>query len=171
MNQKLQEKLGKIKLLALDFDGVMTNGYVNVDQDGKEMVQCSRIDSMGIGILQKNGIPVIVISTEANQTVTKRCEKIKVKCWQKVESTQGKLEILKSHAEELGLHPEEIAFMGDDVNDIAALEFAGVAFTVYDGHKLVKKIADYITEAKRGEHAVREVCELIMESRGIFPAY
>lgn len=171
MNKQLSEKLSKIKLLALDFDGVMTDGFVYVNQDGVETVRCSRRDSMGIGILQKNSVQVVVISTEANPVVTKRCKKINVKCWQKIESTQGKLDILQSHSEELGIKPEEIAFVGDDVNDIAALKFAGTAFTVADGHKLVRGVVDYVTLAKGGDHAVREICELIMEAKGIASAY
>jgi len=144
---------------------------VYVDEEGREMVCCSRRDGMGIGILQKNGVQVVVISTEANPVVTKRCEKIKVKCWQKIESTNGKLEILQGHAKEVGLAPEEIAFVGDDVNDIAALKFSGVAFTVADGNVLVKEVTDYVTQAKGGDHAVREICELIMEAKGIVMKY
>ncbi len=162
-------KLSPIKLVVFDFDGTMTDGFVYVDQTGHEMVKCSRRDSTGTGMLQKAGIVVGVISRETNPVVAKRCEKIKVPCWQGVENGEGKLEILKRIAEENNVKPEEILYMGDDVNDFAAMQFAGVKITVADGHKKLKTIADYITEAKGGEHAVREVCELILEARGIEP--
>lgn len=171
MQQELKEKLAKIRLLACDFDGVMTDGKVYVSEDGRETVRCSRKDGMGIGLLRKNGIVVVVISTEANPVVTKRCDKLKITCWQKIESTEGKLQILQNHVRDLGFSPEEIAFMGDDINDMAALKFAGIRLTVADGHESIKEIADYVTKAKGGDHAIREVCELILKAKEIKIAY
>jgi len=167
----LRRKLAGIKLLACDFDGVMTDGRVYVDQDGRETVRCSRRDGMGITMLQNAGVEVVVISREANPVVTKRCEKIGVKCWSAVETTLGKLGILQAHAAESGLTVDQIAYVGDDVNDIAALNYAGVAFSVADGHRAVQSIADYVTKASGGNHVVREICELIFEAKGITPEY
>lgn len=169
MDKNIKNKLKKIKLLVLDFDGVMTDGHVYVDQDGREMVRCSRKDGMGIGLLKKAGIEALVISMEANPVVTTRCQKLKIPCWQKIETGDDKLTLLKRIVKEKGSIPEEIVYMGDDVNDLEALKYAGVAFSVADGHQSVKKAADYVTKARGGEHAVREVCELILVARGIKP--
>ena len=170
MNNDLKQKFEKIKFLALDFDGVLTDGKVYFDQDGHEMVVNSRRDSMGVGMLQKLvGIYVCIISTETNPVVAKRAEKMKVDVRQKIETSEGKLEVLKRIAEEKGFSPEQILYMGDDINDLKPLEYAGVGVTVADGHKLLKEKADYITTGKGGDHAVREVCEMILEAKGITP--
>lgn len=165
MDMALRSKLEKVRLLALDFDGVMTDGKVYSDQDGREMVRSSRRDSMGTGILQKNGIEVVVISTEANPVVTKRCEKIKVPCFQRVDKTEGKAEVLKRIIAERGLKPEEVAYAGDDVNDLGALAVSGVRITVADGHAEVKAVCDFVATRKGGDHAVREICDLILEAQ------
>ncbi|MDP3954713.1 MAG: HAD hydrolase family protein [bacterium] len=156
-----------IKLLVLDFDGIMTNGKVRVDQNGIESVECSRKDGLGIDLLKKYGISVCVISKETNPVVSKRCAKLKIPCVQAIENSDGKLEILSRIMKEMSLKPDEVAFMGDDLNDIDALKNAGVSFTVSDGHPEVKKICNYITRAGGGQHAVREVAELILKAKGI----
>lgn len=162
----LKKKLKKIKLVALDFDGVLTyRGFVIFREDGKESVICSRRDSLGINMLQKNGIDVIVISKEINGVVAKRCEKMKIKCWSGVNTGDNKLEILQSYIKERGFKVDEVCYGGDDVNDVPCLTWAGVGFTVADGHALSKKAAQLVTKAKGGDGAVREVCELILKSQ------
>ncbi len=165
--QKLLEGLSRVMLLGCDFDGVFTDGTVFQDQNGIESVRCSRKDGLGVDLLKRHGIEVFVISKETNPVVTKRCEKMGIPCVQAVNTSEGKAEILKRLAQEKGLKPEEVAFMGDDLNDIPAMKFAGVAITVADGHEANKRIAHYITQAKGGKHAVREVAELILQAKGI----
>ena len=167
METEILEKLRKIKLLAMDFDGVMTDGAVYVNQDGIETVRCSRKDGLGIEMLKRAGILAYVISKEINPVVAARCNKLKIQCWQKVENGEGKAEILKRIMAEQSLAKEEVAYMGDDLNDVAPLQVAGVSFTVADGHEAVKKVSDYVTKAVGGRHAVREVCELILEAKGL----
>lgn len=158
----MEEKFRCVKLLALDFDGVLTDGFVYMNQDGVEMVRCSRKDGLGIEMLKENGIEVIVISKEENPVVPARCRKLKIKCWQKVKTGAGKLDILKRYSLEHGISAKEICFIGDDINDIPCIEWTGVGVTVADGHVENKKVADYITKASGGNGAVREVCELIL---------
>lgn len=165
--QQLNQKLKAVKLLAFDFDGVMTNGKVRVDQNGIESVECSRKDGLGIDLLKKYNILVYVISKETNPVVARRCEKLQIPYRQAVMDSEGKREILARITEEINLSPEQVAFMGDDLNDVGALEFAGVALTVSDGHPKVKRICDYITAVAGGQHAVREVTELILKAKGI----
>lgn len=168
MNKDLTLKFRKIKLLALDFDGVMTDGFVYVDQDGKESVRCSRKDGFGIGMLKEAGIKVCVISKEKNPVVGERCKKLNMSYYQNVGDGKGKLDVLKKASAKLKISFQEIAFMGDDLNDLMALKHAGVAITVADGHPAVKKNADYITINNGGYHAVREVCELILKAKNTF---
>jgi YrbI family 3-deoxy-D-manno-octulosonate 8-phosphate phosphatase len=165
MEKKLQEKLKKIRLLALDFDGVMTDGFVLLDEHGREYVRCSRKDGMGINLLKKAGIKVIVISTEKNPVVSERCKKLAIPCVQGIESSKGKRDILINYIEKEKLMARQVAYMGDDINDIDSLMVAGVALTVADANPLVKKMCDYITVRLGGMHAVREVCDLILQAQ------
>ncbi|MCG2686748.1 HAD-IIIA family hydrolase [Candidatus Parcubacteria bacterium] len=162
----MNEKFKKIKLIAFDFDGVMTNGYVYVDENGKESVRCSRRDGLGIAMLKKNDINVIVISKEKNPVVSVRCKKLNIKCWQAVEDSNAKLDILKKVASDMDLSLDDMAYVGDDLNDEEALRNVGLAITVQDGHEKIKKVCHYITKAKGGEHAVREICEEILKAKG-----
>jgi 3-deoxy-D-manno-octulosonate 8-phosphate phosphatase (KDO 8-P phosphatase) len=166
IKKDLDIKIKKIKLLALDFDGVLTDGFVYVDQMGREMVRCSRRDTLGLGMLKNKGIEVVVISKEKNSVVKARCKKMQIKCWAGVDSGNNKLFILKKIVKKLGLNPDNVCYVGDDVNDLFCIKYAGFGVTVADGDKKNKKEADYITKRKGGEHAVREICNLILSIIG-----
>jgi YrbI family 3-deoxy-D-manno-octulosonate 8-phosphate phosphatase len=166
MTKSIQEKLKAIRLFVTDFDGIHTDASVYCGQDGYEMVKCSRRDSLGLGMLKKVGIGTAVISKETNPVVTARCKKIKVRCYQKVEDADGKLEILKREMEKRGLLPENVLYMGDDLNDRACLEYVGVPVTVPDGHPSIKEISLIITEVDGGNGAIREVAEMVLVAQG-----
>ncbi|OHA20400.1 MAG: hypothetical protein A2849_01325 [Candidatus Taylorbacteria bacterium RIFCSPHIGHO2_01_FULL_51_15] len=166
MHNDLQSKLKGIKLVATDFDGIHTDGCVYVDEGGKESVRCSRKDGLGILMLKRAGIEVHVISKETNQVVAARCKKLKITYDQGVHDSDGKLEILRRIVTERGLMPEQVLYMGDDLNDKAPLEYAGIAVTVSDGHPSLASICDYVTKNGGGHHAIREVAELILEAQG-----
>lgn len=167
VNSNLISKLKKIKLIASDFDGVFTDGTVFTDQSGIESVQCSRKDGLGIELLKRHGLSLHVISKERNPVVTARCNKLKITCDQAVEKSEGKVEILRRIMHDLNLQREQVAYIGDDLNDIPALKEAGIAITVADGHPAVIKIVDYVTKAFGGKHAIREIVELILTAKGI----
>lgn len=161
-----EDKLKQIKFLAMDFDGIMTDGSVYVDQDGREAAKCSRKDGLGIELLKKAGLAALVVSKESNPVVSARCRKLDIACYQKAGSGEQKLDIIKRAAGELGVALDAVAYMGDDLNDLAVLRAVGLAITVADGHPLVKEICAYVTNARGGEHAVREVCENILLAQG-----
>lgn len=156
----------QVKLLALDFDGTLTDGFVYTGQDGNESVRCSRRDGLGINALKRFGIDVVVISTETNSVVAVRCKKLGIESFSGI-SGDKKLDVLKKCMKKKEILRSQIAYMGDDVNDIGCLEFAGVAITVADGHESCKYHADYVTKRTGGNHAVREVCDLILKDRGV----
>src|SRR5688572_8052630 len=112
-----------IKLLVLDFDGVLTDGFVYVDQDGRESVRCSRRDSLGIGMLKEKGVPTVVISKERNGVVAARCAKMEIECHSGVD---GKLALLKGLLAEKGIDAAQACFVGDDANDAECLRYAGI---------------------------------------------
>lgn len=162
MNNGLKNKLKKLKLVAFDFDGVFTDGKVILNQDGIESVTCSRKDSMGIHLLKQAGLKVIVISSEQNPVMAKRCQKMGIKCHQ---TTAEKLLLLKRVLAGASITFSETAFVGDDVNDLGCLRAVGIAVTVADGHPECKKTADHITTKNGGDHAVREICDLVLKFR------
>ena len=164
----LRKKFANIKLLAMDFDGVHTDGRVFTDQDGKETVVCSRRDGMGLEILSRTSeVKACVISKEANPVVTARCKKLEIPCVQNVDTGEGKLEILKRFVAEHGFASEEVIYMGDDIVDMAPMRYAGIGIAVADAMPKVREAADYVTSAFGGRGAIREVCELILEVKGI----
>ncbi|MBI3046063.1 MAG: HAD hydrolase family protein [Candidatus Harrisonbacteria bacterium] len=165
-NQELAEKLKNVKLLAMDFDGVLTDGFVYIDQNGKETVRCSRKDGLSIEMLKRFGITPYVISKTINPVVAARCKTWNIKCSQGVADAGGKAEILKRIMSEYGFSQKEAAYIGDDLNDEAVFNVVGVSITVADAHPRIRSIVDYVAAAKGGQHAVREIVELILTVQG-----
>jgi YrbI family 3-deoxy-D-manno-octulosonate 8-phosphate phosphatase len=151
-----------IKLLALDFDGVMTDGKVIVREDGLESVICSRRDSLGISMLKKRGVKVVVISKEKNGVVAARCKKIDIECFSGIDD---KPTILKELLAREGVDPQHVCYVGDDVIDVECMRLVGIGVAVADAVSEAKEAADHVTSAKGGDHAVREVCDLILAAK------
>lgn len=156
----IRDKVKKIKLVVIDFDGTLTDGKVTVDQNGVESVTCSRKDGMGILLLNRTGLKVVVVSSGHHEITKRRCEKLEVKLYQTVGS---KINLLYGLLREYSVDISEVAFMGDDVNDLECLKMVGVAIAVADGCLEIRNIADYITKRNGGDHAVREACDWILE--------
>lgn len=144
----------KIKLVVFDFDGVFTDNSVYVNEDGKESVRCFRGDGIGLKNLSKLGIGALVLSSEVNPVVSKRCEKLGMRCIQGVKDKLADLHRLR-------IPLEEIAFVGNDVNDLSCLKAVGLPIVVHDAHPDVLDHAKYITRANGGHGAVREVCDML----------
>ncbi|MGD8455353.1 MAG: acylneuraminate cytidylyltransferase [Anaerolineales bacterium] len=149
----------EIDLIVLDFDGVLTDNRVWVDEKGVEGVAAHRGDGMGISLLKKAGFEVIVLSTETNPVVAARCEKMKIEAYQGVED---KGTVLKKLLKERKAKPEHVIYVGNDVNDLACFPLVGCAAAVADAHPEVRSQADLILKTKGGYGAVRELSELIL---------
>lgn len=160
MKKEIIKKLKKIKLLVLDFDGVMTNNKVIVDEDGKESVICDRRDGLGLEMLRKKGIEVIVISKETTDVVKVRCNKLWIKY---IDGIDDKATTLCKELSKRKLAHSKVCFVGNDVNDIDCIKTAGIGIAVADAHPEVIKIADLVTKNKGGDGAVRWVCEWILK--------
>lgn len=150
----------KPKLLVMDFDGVMTNDCVYLNQNGIEMVRASRSDGMGLRLLQKAGIQALVISTETNPVVTKRCEKLNIPV---IQGTDQKADVLQKYLNQLNIAPETVIYMGNDVNDLPCFPAVGCAVVPSDAHHKAIQNADIILSKKGGQGAVRELCDQILE--------
>lgn len=150
----------KVKLLVLDFDGVMTDNRVYVDENGKEMVCCSRADGLGIEMIKKKGIDVLVLSKERNKVVQARCKKLGIKL---IQGLDNKLAALRKEMKKRKLFKREICYVGNDVNDLECMKFVKLSCAVRNAHPKVIKVADLTTNAFGGEGAVREICQEILK--------
>jgi YrbI family 3-deoxy-D-manno-octulosonate 8-phosphate phosphatase len=145
-----------IRLVVFDFDGVFTNNAVYVAEDGTETVRCCRSDGIGLRKLERLGIEVLILSTEENPVVTSRSRKLKVPC---VQGCQDKEAALRAIAVEKRLSLQQIAFVGNDVNDLSCLRIVGLPVVVADAYDEVVGTALWQTERVGGSGAVREVCD------------
>lgn len=153
----------RVELLAMDFDGVMTDNRVLVDQDGREAVWANRSDGLGIARLREAGVQAMVISTEVNPVVAARCDKLGVDV---LHGCEEKLAALQQAARQRELTAPAIAYVGNDLNDIECLQWTGAAFAVADAAPEVQAVADFVTRAPGGHGAIREVCDIILAQRG-----
>ena len=158
IQELFKEKLKKLKLALFDFDGVFTNNLVYISEEGYETVACSRSDGIGLSRIESVGIKNYVISSETNQVVGKRCEKLKINLLQGVENKQNAVFKI---CDQLDIHPEECLFMGNDVNDIPALKIVGIPVAVADAYPELNKHVIYKTKLNGGKGAVREICDII----------
>lgn len=150
--------LKKIRLAVFDFDGVFTDNRVFTFEDGREGVCCWRSDGFGLQLLKECGIETLVISTETNPVVSARCKKLKINCLQ---GCADKLTELKKQALKRGLGLDQVAFIGNDINDIDCLRNVGLPVCVSDAYPQALQYAKIVTKARGGFGAVREFCELM----------
>lgn len=157
-----KELLLSVKLVAFDFDGVLTDNTMWVTQDGVESVRCWRSDGLGLQRLQQIGIKVFIISTESNPVVTMRATKLKVPCKQAVED---KASVILEICKEMGVSPKDTMFVGNDINDIPAFCSVGLPVAVEDAYPETYQHVIYRTTKPGGFGAVREICDLIYNAR------
>lgn len=157
--------LSKVKLIAFDFDGVFTDNSVIVSEHGHESVICSRYDGLGLTKLREVGVEAVIISTEVNSVVSARAKKLKIPCFQ---SVLDKEYAVKMVAEKAGLSLAEVAFLGNDINDIPALKVVGYPLGVRDSWPDIVEHCAALTMRCGGKGAVREVCDEIVRQRGSF---
>jgi N-acylneuraminate cytidylyltransferase len=156
MDKKLWSE---VRLVVTDFDGVWTDGKVRVHDDGSESVVCSRKDTLRLKELASRGIKLIVITKETNPIATQRCRKMGVECIQGCDDKLLELQRLLTREKVL---PREVAYVGDDINDLTCLRHVGLPITVADGHELCQDAASYVTTRRGGDHAMREILDVIL---------
>ena len=159
---EVQAALARVRLIVFDFDGVFTDNTVYVAEDGTEAVRCWRGDGLGLARLRQAGVDSVVLSTEKNPVVEKRSRKLAIRC---IHGCDDKLTALKGLAQELSLALRDIAFVGNDINDLECLEAVGLPIVVQDAHVAVLSAAAFRTLAAGGRGAVREVCDRVVAAR------
>jgi len=156
------EIIRRIRLIAFDFDGVFTDNLVFVSEDGTEAVRCYRSDGIGLQKLKKLGIETVIISTESNPVVSARARKLKIRC---VQDCQNKRAALEDIAHEKRIALSEVAFVGNDINDLSCLKCVALPIVVQDAYQDVVPTALYQTKRPGGHGAVREICDLFDKVR------
>ena len=146
--------------LVLDFDGVFTDNKVIVFQDGREAVVCDRGDGWGLAQLKRLGIPILVLSTEENPVVQARCDKLGLSC---LHGIQDKLTVLTAWLSTNKMDIAQVAYVGNDVNDLDCLRAVGCGIAVANSHPQVLAAARIVLSAPGGQGAIREIAELIEE--------
>ncbi|MBN1291778.1 MAG: HAD hydrolase family protein [Candidatus Latescibacteria bacterium] len=163
----LTEKLALIKLFAMDVDGTFTDGTLYYDSKGEVIKGFSSADGMGIELLHRMGIKRGFISGRTDVATKTRAEYLDVDFY--LPSIGDKSVALRNLAEKYNITLDECLYMGDDLNDITALQIAGVSVTVANANTSVKRFTQIVTEKEGGRGAVREVVDLILETQGIDP--
>jgi 3-deoxy-D-manno-octulosonate 8-phosphate phosphatase (KDO 8-P phosphatase) len=161
--ETLVERANDIRLLVLDVDGVLTDGRLYFSARGEQTKVFHVRDGAGIKQVLKAGLQVAVISGRQSKAVEKRMSELGV-TWIR-QGVEDKLLALRELLDILNLTPQAVASVGDDVPDLPLLEVARLAVAVADAHPSVKSQAHFITQLPGGQGAVREVCDLILETR------
>ena len=159
----LEQALKKTKLLALDVDGVLTDGSIYISPAGEVFKGFNAKDGMGISCALRSGLQIAVITGRQSPIVERRCEELGITLLQ--QGVKDKRLALQQMAQKLGLVREEIAYMGDDLNDIPAFKASGLNLVPADAAIEVMAVADIITKASGGRGAVREAITMILAAQ------
>ncbi|TBH76552.1 KdsC family phosphatase [Aquirufa nivalisilvae] len=160
-------QLESIKLVLTDCDGVLTDGGVYYGESGEVLKKFNIRDGMGVERLRKlGGIQTGIITGEISPSLVKRAEKLQIS--ELHVGIKDKERVLSEILEKYGLQPYQVAYIGDDVNDLVVLPFVGVFFCPADALDQVKKVASRVLSMKGGEGCFREMAELILQAQGIY---
>ena len=159
-----EQAAAAIRILALDVDGVLTDGSIYYGNSGEELKAFSIKDGLGIKLLQQAGVTVAIITGRQSEIVARRARELGIE--EVVQGREDKREALLELCERTGLSAADCAYMGDDLPDLAAIQLAGLGLTVADGCAAVRRAADWTSSRQGGRGAVREACEFILAARG-----
>ena len=160
---KIEKSLADIRLIAFDVDGVFTDGRFYLADDGTESKAFHTQDGYGIRRVLEAGIQVAVISGRRSTAVERRMAELGVE--HLFLGCKGKVAAFTELIAKLGINASQTAYAGDDLPDIDLLEEAGVSFAVANAHADVKAVCDFTTSKPGGFGAVREICDLVLNSQ------
>ena len=149
----------EIQTIIFDFDGVLTDDRVWVDQDGREMVCCSRRDGLGFDILRQTGLKLFILSTETNPVVSQRAAKLKVPA---IQGCADKAQALTELAAKQGLDLSRTLYVGNDLNDLEAIRLCGYSACPADAHPAIKDVATWVLETSGGQGVTRDIIESVL---------
>jgi 3-deoxy-D-manno-octulosonate 8-phosphate phosphatase (KDO 8-P phosphatase) len=147
------------KLIVFDFDGVLTDNRVLVFDDGHEAVVCNRADGLAFDLLRREEIPAMILSTEKNPVVAARAKKLKVPFLQ---GAGDKKTVLQEYCRQEGIRLGEVLYVGNDLNDLAAMRIVGHRVCPADAHPEVRSICQTVLRSRGGEGVARELVETVL---------
>lgn len=167
-NADICVRLLQLKLLALDVDGVLTDGSLYYTDSGEEMKKFNVKDGQGLRALMQAGIAVALISAGASTATLHRAHRLGIEhvCL----GVEDKLAVLTELTQRLGLSLSQVGYVGDDANDLPVMQAVGFPFTVADAMPENRACALYVATLGGGQGAVREICDYILQSRRSAPA-
>jgi len=163
---ELRSRLLQVELLALDVDGVLTDGGLYYTEGGEEMKRFNIKDGQGIKMLMQSGVKVAIITAKSSLSTLHRAKDLGIT--HTYIGVEDKLSTLKQLCEKLSLSLEQVAYVGDDVNDLEVLQAVGCPLTVADAISTNQACALYITKLAGGQGAVREICDILLKTRSHF---
>jgi 3-deoxy-D-manno-octulosonate 8-phosphate phosphatase (KDO 8-P phosphatase) len=161
---KMNVNLADIEMLVMDVDGVLTDGTLIINGDGTESKSFNSLDGHGIRMWRRAGLKVALISGRASEPTTLRAEQLQIEYV--FQDCHHKLPVFEKLLDQIGLSPDKVAYIGDDVTDLPVIRCAGLGVTVANAVDEVKQYADYVTTRPGGSGAVREVIEYILKNSG-----
>ncbi len=156
--------LADIEMLAMDVDGVLTDGTIVINGDGSESKFFSVLDGHGIRMWHRAGLKIALISGRASEPTKRRAKQLQIEYV--FEDCYHKLPALEKFLEKLGLSPDKVAYIGDDLTDLPVIRYVGFGVAVANAVDEVKQYADYVTTRAGGSGAVREVIEYVLKNTG-----
>ena len=151
--------INNIDAFVFDFDGVLTNNLVYLNQEGVESVVCSRADGLAFDVLRKLKKPTFILSTEKNSVVTMRAKKLKI---QALQGIKNKADALSSLSESKGYDLGRILYVGNDLNDFNVMKICGYSACPIDSHIKIKELSNIVLNTRGGEGVVRELLEDVL---------
>jgi 3-deoxy-D-manno-octulosonate 8-phosphate phosphatase (KDO 8-P phosphatase) len=159
----LLSSLKRIRLFATDVDGVLTDAGMYYSESGEEFKKFNTRDGMGIKLLQRAGLITALVTQERTKLVARRGEKLMIP--EVHQGVMDKLSLVREMTERHGLSMDQVAYIGDDINDLSTLQAVGFSATPADGLPQVVAAVDYVCTKKGGEGAVREIIEMILQAQ------
>lgn len=157
------QQFANIKLFVCDIDGVFSDGRIYLGNDGEELKAFHTKDGYGVKALAASGVDLAVITGRNSNIVNTRMTALNVK--HIIQGKEDKLPVLKELLAVENLLPEHVAYIGDDMPDFACMEYVGLSIAVNDAHPSILQLADYVTRNRGGFGAVREACDIMMQSQ------
>ena len=157
------ERARRVRLVGMDVDGVLTDGAMYYGESGEELKRFNTRDGQGIALLHQAGLETAILTGEESPVATRRGAKLRI--GEVRVGVKDKLAALREMLDQRGLALEQVAYIGDDLNDVEVLRHVGLAVVVQDATRRPRAVAHYITRANGGHGAVRELCELILDAQ------
>jgi 3-deoxy-D-manno-octulosonate 8-phosphate phosphatase (KDO 8-P phosphatase) len=165
-DRALLKKLKHIQLLLLDVDGVLTDGSIIYNDDGRETKIFNAKDGFGLRLVMQAGVKVGIITGRSSRALGLRCQNLGITYL--FDGVEDKAGILDEIVAQTDVKADRAAFMGDDLPDLPLMKRTGLSIAVADAHEIVRQTADWTTRAPGGRGAVREVCEALLKAKGLW---